>query len=213
MNRTLAAAVMMLLTIAFLASFATTFVVAQTASSEPTLKPEDVRQIREAAKAINDILRSDQKSTDTKDAKQGDKKDEEGKSMADVADRALSILSGYIGSAAQAMQKVAPEVWRVMIRQQYANAVAGPLLPLALIGFTVLYVVTLKRWWDKSKVVNNSDEASARFIFTSLVPFVSYVVCGIWASITIRGSIQMLINPEYYAFRDLLQLVLRSGGL
>lgn len=132
--------------------------------------------------------------------------------MAEVADRALSILSGYVGVVAETMKKVAPEVWRIMVRQQYANAIAGPFVPFALIMFVAIYAVVTARWWDKTKVEPRSDEAVARVWLVHVIPFALFIVFGIWTSIRLSYSVQMLINPEYYAFRDLVHILLNKGG-
>ena len=188
-----------------------------TKTEQPPLKPEDVKQLREAAQAISDLLAGKKPASEVPA-----KKEEPQQNMADVADRALSILSGYISSAEQAFKKVAPEVWRIMIRQQYANAIAGPLIPLALIGFITAFVVIVKRWWPEAKLPEHAtaDERSeynddwwGRFWVTNIIPGVLYFVFGIWASISIASSAQMFINPEYYAFRDLLNIVLQKGSL
>lgn len=183
-------------------------------SDEQALKPEDVKQLREAAAAISTLLDRNKTSADKAQSSQSNetKKDSEEskKNMADVADRALSLLSGYVGSAAQAMQKVAPEVWRVMIRQQYANAIAYPFFPCVLIFVTVLYMVTIKKWWKKPEF-EGSDDWVVHFWFTGIIPFVSLVILIIWAGYDLSYSIQMLINPEYFAFKDLLSMLLNRG--
>lgn len=188
-------------------------------TEQPPLSPEDVKRLREAVQAITDALQGKKSQAEPEKA---EKREEAQKNMADVADRALSILSGYISSAEQAFKKVAPEVWRVMIRQQYANAIAYPLIPLALLGFTLIFAVVTKRWWDKSKMEErleketNSEatfERGWRFAITSVIPGVLYFFFGIWATIAISGSIRVFINPEYYAFRNLLEIVLNRGGL
>lgn len=193
---------------------------ATTKTEVPPLSPDDVRKLREAAQMLTDALSG--KKTASEAPTKVEKKEEPQKNVADVADRALSILSGYISSAEQAFKKVAPEVWRIMIRQQYANAIAGPLVPLALIGFFVIFVVVVKRWWPEPKLPERSDKDArdeynadwwGRFWITNLIPFALCFSFGIWASISIAESIQKFINPEYYAFKDLLQIVLNKGGL
>ena len=64
----------------------------------PTLKPEDVKRLREAAEAINDLLQTMKPKSEIH-AKPGKQEEPEKKNMGDVADRALSILSNYISSA------------------------------------------------------------------------------------------------------------------
>lgn len=175
----------------------------------PPLSPEDVKKLREGAQDLLNVLSG--KKAESASATAAKKEEPPQKNMADIADRALSIMSGYISSAEQAFKKVAPEVWRVMIRQQYANAVAGLILPVALIFFITIFVVVVKRWWEEPK--QHDDEWWGRFWVTNIIPMVLYFAFGIWAANMLSNSIQMLINPEYYAFRDLLRIVLNKGGL
>lgn len=179
-------------------------------SGEPVLTAEEIKQIRTQLKDISDLV-SGRKETAAPKAKE--EAEEPQKNMADVADKALSLLSGYIGIVAGAMTKVAPEVWRIMVRQQYANAVAGPFVPFMLIMILAVYGVVMSYWWDKAKVKEESNEAGARGFFVNLVPFVLFIIFGIWTSVQLSYSVQMLINPEYYAFRDLVHILLNKGGL
>ena len=215
--------------LALLPAFAQTSSAPATVKAEqPPLSPEDVRNLREAAQMITDALQG--KKQQSEPAPKVEKQPQ--KNMAEVADRALSILSGYIGSAEQAFRKVAPEVWRIMIRQQIANGIAGPLVPLALIGFITAFVVVVKRRWNepqrptppgegkrrneeemKQAESDYNSEWWTRFWMTGIIPGALYFLFGIWASVRIAGSIQMFINPEYYAFKDLLTIVLQKGGL
>lgn len=181
-------------------------------SGKPALTPEQIRQIREQLKEIGDLV------SDPKAAVEA-KKEEPKKNMAEVADKALSLLSGYVGIVAGVMTRVAPEVWRIMVRQQYANAIAGPFVPLALIVFLAIYMAVIVRWWDKTEMEKrikdggDSDEKGLRIWFVNVIPFILFFFFGIWAAIDLTGSVQMLINPEYYAFRDLVHILLNKGGL
>lgn len=135
--------------------------------------------------------------------------------MAEVADKALGLLEKYIGKAEQAFKSVAPEVWRVMIKQQYANAVSGVLVSFSLIVILAIYVLVIKTLW-KELPKTDSDYGFnwwARFWFIRMIPFALFIIFGIIFSADLANSIKMLINPEYYAFRDLLHIVLNKGGL
>ncbi len=180
--------------------------------SDAPLQVEEVRQLREAAKAINQIL-----SGEDGDEKVligvGAEYKKPKKTPAEVADKALTILSGYIGTAAKTMEKVAPEVWRVMIRQQYAKAIAAPFFAFSIICFTAIYTVVMKRWW---KIEPKDKEAETTeycwwFVMTNVLPFLLVMIFGIRTAWCLSYSTQILINPEYYAFSDLLQLLLNKG--
>ncbi|MBI1956883.1 MAG: hypothetical protein HYS44_00260 [Candidatus Niyogibacteria bacterium] len=196
------------------ASVAPHFAAAESKSAEPVLKPDDVRKAREAIVALTQIFDDEpaaQSVLSRAQESQPPKKD-----MADVADRALSILSGYIGVAAAAVEKAAPEVWRVMIRQQYANAIFWPTIPAGLLLITLGYCAILKRIWPK--IENPTTDAEKEDMnwrggLSTAVPFIGGLVFSVWLVIAVGLSIKVFINPEYYAFRDLLQLLLSRGAL
>ena len=185
--------------------------------SDAPLQVEEVRQLREAAKAINQILSGEDLPEESQATNKVAQK-KPTKTPAEVADKALTILSGYIGTAAKTMEKVAPEVWRVMIRQQYAKAIAAPFFAFSMICFTAIYTVVMKRWWrldeeDKTKAAEGTwtDNYGWHFIMTNALPFLLVMIFGIRTAWCLSYSTQILINPEYYAFSDLLQLLLNKG--
>lgn len=194
---------------------------------EQALKPEDARQLREAASAIIELLGEKKNGVIKQRGKENNQKDEETPAkpqinMAEVADKALSLLSGYVGEAAQAMQKVAPEVWRVMIRQQYANAIAKPFFPGVLLFALGILVYWIKRWWvietinekaTHEEKKEHESESVARLWITRIIPFALFLILFIWTGSRLSDSVQVLINPEYYAFRDLVRMLLSKGML
>lgn len=163
-------------------------------ASEQPLRPEEIKKIREEVANIYRAL-----SPETLEIKAG-------KNMADVADRALSLLSSSLGTVSQMMQKVAPEVWRVMIRQQYAAAVGEPLRPLLLFFVALVLGLFLKKFWVYDP--NDPDQCIVNLIFAKILPIGGGMAFAVWFAIVSCNSVQMLINPEYYAFRDLLRIVL-----
>lgn len=146
------------------------------------------------------------------------------KTAADVADRALTMVSGLVAQLAQSIEKIAPQLWRIMIRQQYSKAAGNLLFPWAVFLFVFIYwLVARKR---VPKMIANWDGTSKRelerevaelttigFIFAHAIPIVVMVIFafrGCWA---LSESIQLLINPEYYAVRDILQMLLKPEAM
>ena len=197
---------------------------AQTAKSAPakaetSLNEEDRQMLRDATQLLRDYFdeKKQKEMTESKGSKKKQEAKEEAKQtdMADVADKALGLLEKYIGKAEQAFKSVAPEVWRVMIKQQYANAVSGVLMPSALIMLLAIYVLVIKTLWKELPKADTDYDTNwwARFWLIRMLPFVLFIILGIFFSFDLASSIKMLINPEYYAFRDLLQIVLNRGGM
>lgn len=141
---------------------------------------------------------------------------EEPVTVAEVADKALTMVGNAVGTIAGIVQKVAPEVWEIMVRQQYAAAVGmlvGPFLFLLLTG---TYTLVVKKYWKKypdSEPYFNKDkdptEKLLRGLLTTLFPgLIGMVVAGTLAY-RIGDALPMAINPKYYAVRDLLQMLLK----
>lgn len=131
------------------------------------------------------------------------------KTIADVADKALDKVGDLVSSIASNMQKIAPEVWRIMIRQQYAKAIAGPVTPLGLLLLVFFYRHILSKRFKIDSVDNEPNQPS--FWFARVIPVFFLIVFGGWLFGEIGSSVKILINPEYYAVRDLVQLLLNRG--
>jgi len=137
--------------------------------------------------------------------------------MAEVADKALTMVGNAVGTIAGIVQKVAPEVWEIMVRQQYAAALGMLIGPFLFLLINAAYVVTVKKYWKKWGRYDSDDyttedwltEKGMRAILTTLVPgIVAMIFAGILAY-RVGDALPMLINPKYYAVRDLLQMLLK----
>ncbi len=188
---------------------------------------EDAQKVREEVKKIGALFGVEAKE-EPKPVRQEPQK---GTTIAGVADKALDMLSQAVAAISLTMEKVAPEVWKIMVRQQYAKAVADLSLPWGLFLIILCFVAISKRLWNKEKAIKNRDEVIAkaaaekktvdftdhemgwRGLITTFIPFVLGLACAIWGAVVIKGSILYLINPQYYAIRDLLQMIMRSGGM
>lgn len=134
----------------------------------------------------------------------------EKKTMAEVADKALDMASGLVGEVAATLQKVAPHVWRIMVKQQYAKAAADLVLPWGLVLITFAYMRIMKKRWPIDGGAG-SDEKTARKIIGSIAPACLAGIFAIWGVIALGDTIKYLINPEFYAIRDLLIMLLNKG--
>lgn len=170
------------------------------------LSPEDQAKMREQLKQLAEAFGIQALPQNN----QTDRQNPPQKSAADVADKALEMVGGLVSQVSETLQKVAPDVWRMMIRQQYAKAIADLLVPwlLVLLSF-VLWSVLNKKW---VKTVEHgtymSDEEISRMVFVSIIPTVSGIIFGVWGIVALSSSIKYIVNPEYYAVRDILLMLL-----
>lgn len=157
---------------------------------------DDVRQLSEQVNALKAIVSDDPKP-------------EPSKTMGDVADKALDMLGGAVGTVAETLKKIGPEVWRIMIIQQYANAaqmLAGPFF--ALIASIIVFFAARKSLviTDDEKHYYASDWRSFK-LFLKGATWAAPCLCALICAINFSEAIAMFINPEYYALKDLLGLM------
>lgn len=138
--------------------------------------------------------------------------------VADVANKALDMMGSAVASVSNNLQKIAPHVWRIMIKQQYAKAAYEVVKPLCLFVGGLIFILVMRKLWKPELIlttgtkksvtgVDDSDLEAWKYLFRSVVPSIYLVIIGIWLAIGIGTSIKYVINPEYYAVKDILTLV------
>lgn len=173
-------------------------------SAKSSITVDDVRQLGEQVKALKAIV-----SDDPKPEPKPEPKSEQPKTMGDAADKALDMLGGAVGTVADTLKKIGPEVWRIMIIQQYANAarsLAGPFFALIaslIVFFAARKGLTIKE--DEMGYGNSDWRGFKRFL--KGVTWLAPCLCALIVAINLSESIAMIINPEYYALKDLLGLL------
>lgn len=135
--------------------------------------------------------------------------------MPEVADKALTMVGNAVGTIAGIVQKVAPEVWEIMVRQQYAKAIAGIIVPSGLILLLWMVTLAVKRFWPCDKTESYFDRngqfnnRGTRAAWTTLLPVALTAILGVWFFNQLADSALLLINPKYYAVKDLLEMLLK----
>jgi hypothetical protein len=138
------------------------------------------------------------------------------KTMGDVADKALDISTKYIGQVASVLEKAAPHVYKVMIRQQIARAIGNVIGPIVLLLALLMVVSILRHVWKepaRDRLGELTDEGSFRVAATLVVPIIAAVILCIVLAIQLSDSVMYLINPEYYAIKDLVAMLLHPSTL
>lgn len=192
------------------------FSFAEEESKNPPLNKEEIQQLKAATEGLKEVFGIEGEKPATKTE---GKKTENKKTIADVADKAVDMAGKLVSQAAETIQKVAPDVWKIMIKQQYANALGNIVLPLLLIILVVAYnkVVAKKLGYagktqEEIKVLfdrmDSTDDQVGVFIFYDVVPVAGMLIVGIWTAIAVSASLKYIINPEFYAVRDMLLMLL-----
>lgn len=133
--------------------------------------------------------------------------------VAGVADKALDMMAGAVGAIAGKIEQVAPQVWGMMIRQQYAKAVGGLIVPTCLFIAFLIIMIVAKNALKKAMSDDEDDGELTVFIICALViSAIVAVISGIIMVVNAKEGVMILINPEYYAIKDLLQMLLAPGS-
>ncbi|MBP6886018.1 MAG: hypothetical protein KBC02_02135 [Candidatus Pacebacteria bacterium] len=142
----------------------------------------------------------------------GNKKEptqEQTTTMADVADKVVSLGARAIAQAADSVEKVAPRVWGVMVRQQYAKAIGDLTVPS--IGFLITLIIFLRTKAYRIRCWSTDSRVSTEEFFFAVLIVALVMITALWLAYALSNSVMYLINPEFYAFRDLLVMILNKG--
>ena len=123
-----------------------------------------------------------------------------------VADRVLDIAVSAASRLEDAVTETAPHVWRVMVRQQYAKAVGGLVLPAGMLA-VVLFLGSRLTRAAKAWKVEYYDDASNFFVVGHVITTCAYVLCALLLLSAVSDTIMIMVNPEYYAMQDLAALI------
>lgn len=152
-------------------------------------------------------------------AKEEIKKDEATtteKTIAQVMDKAIDKVSDVVGAMAQAIDKIAPKVWEIMLRQQYAKAIMACVVPVGLLVVISIYMGLVGKYWNPTEPNNDSTEDEKvnyywRMGLVRVGPIIVMCLASLWFFNRLADSVALLINPEFYAIQDLLRMILNKG--
>lgn len=180
--------------------------------TQQALNMSDAENLRLQIKALTELLQAKVPSEPGQPAQAA----QTGKTVADVLDKALDLVSGSVATIAAGVEKAAPHVWRIMIFQQYANAIGDILLPWGLLALVVVYYKIIGKRWPKPTRPDGPDAPGPNFAwwtFARVIPVFFGIIFGIWGVDNLSDSLKMIINPEYYAIKDLIAIILQNNPL
>ena len=114
----------------------------------------------------------------------------------------LQLVFEYLDKIAQKIGTTAEQLWPVLIRQQYVDAVVSAVCLLALLFITgVVLRYALKQWGEDGRIYkDNTDE-----LWGWVLIFLGCLL--ITALIYFLISFPDIFNPEYWALKDLMRMV------
>jgi hypothetical protein len=173
--------------------------------SETTFNSEKRGRAQELIEELLTVMGHDSPPTATPKRKTG------GKTMGDVADRVLDMVSKNVATISKTVQDVAPDVWMVMIKQQTGSAL-GNIIPwiMALVGLPIFVAICTYVWSQPVYVPNMpAEDLGGNFgyyfwwLAFRIAPMVTGVFCAVYLIIGVQTSFKKLWNPKFYAVRDL----------
>jgi hypothetical protein len=103
-------------------------------------------------------------------------------------------ISETIMDLVKGLQQIAPEVWRIAVRQVYAE-VAGQ----AVILFVLLFLMFIALPWVWRRIGTWKDDPENIAGGIGVTVLAGEVFFAIAALIDAMGIVQKLVNPEWYA--------------
>jgi len=172
-------------------------------AAAPSPPRPDTAQLRAQVQALAEAL----------GVKQAAPPEEKQRTAVDVADRALDMFGSAVASVASQIEQHAPLLWKVMVKQQYAKAVADVIPSLGWILVALLAHFVVRRKWQKP---SDNTEEGLQFLWhfvTWVVPLALGIIGVSSFVVSASDSVKFVINPEYYAVRDILLMVMNPSGM
>lgn len=130
--------------------------------------------------------------------------------MTDVLDKGVDSIIGFTTTLEGVISKYAPEVWRIMVTQQYSKAIGNLIFwgMMLFIPLIINYIGRKSLGAQKNEKLLDVDptEGFLYFIFI-IIPSILTVIFSIRFIYVLSESIMIVVNPEYYALRDIIQML------
>ena len=139
---------------------------AQGTDSQPSAKgvsTEDAAKLRQSLQTLGQAFGVEAEATPQKPTSETPKK-----TMAEVADKALDMVSSLTAQLDATLKKIAPDVWDIMLRQQYAKALAMPMFPVGILVVVWIYFRRVSEGWQPQ----TNDERGAKFALGKVIPII-----------------------------------------
>lgn len=101
------------------------------------------------------------------------------------------------------VKDASPQLWDVLIKQVYSNAVVQLVVGILLLIIGIVGVTWIVRLY---RISNDRENDNYGNDYVLLYPFIAtgVFVCFFVALIFIPGGLQQFYNPEYYAITDII---------
>lgn len=134
--------------------------------------------------------------------------------MGSGANKVVDMIGSAVGTLSTNLSKIAPQVWRIMIIQQYAKAANELIVPILLLVLTGVVAIVLRKNFPPPPAWTErwTDADSLRLWLRTIIPTLFLCWFGVWFVVGMSEAVRYLINPEYYAIKDILMLITNPSG-
>jgi uncharacterized membrane protein len=115
-------------------------------------------------------------------------------------------IADAIGQVNKAAQPVLLHGWDIYVRQQFMSGVVGLTLNLLfaipLVIVAIIFLPKLYRW-ARNYDYDDSRNDGLAYLVPAILNVVA-VIALVFMIFNIAGAVMHIVNPEYYAFQDIL---------
>lgn len=102
------------------------------------------------------------------------------------------------------IQEVAPELWRIAIREVYVRGLVNLFVVIVSLPITIFCIASIRNLSRKHKDMIDATDIEVMWLFVAIVLIavggLTFVLCSL-------DAIRYLLSPEYHAIRVLLELI------
>lgn len=181
--------------------------------------PQQAKQLQQALDILQQVANAKAENT----------KGDGHATVGDALDKGLDMAKETVVYLAGKIEQVAPQLWRVLVVQQYVKGATSLINPLGFLLVILLYRRLLLKWWKPQPGDDDPKERAFteavgedeipfptrkgwRGLLSIAVPLAMLVIGGIWFCSSITDAAGYFINPNYYALKDIITLVKNPGA-
>jgi hypothetical protein len=119
-------------------------------------------------------------------------------------------FGNYISELAKQLGVAAEHVYGVLIRQQYTEAVGLFVQSGLYILIWIAIWITIAKFWKMAKRYNdgNGDESGLiAMTVVTIIGTIAFLFCFVDIIDDIKLATMKIINPEYYALKDIMDFI------
>jgi chromate transport protein ChrA len=116
-------------------------------------------------------------------------------------------FGNYINELAKQLGVAATHVYGVLVRQQYVEALSALITDAVYVAILILLCVIFSKMWKRALRAKDNGDSAFAMSFISFFFTAGMIVAIIFLLADIKNSLTRLLNPEYYALKDIMNFI------